>query len=1029
MLRSIVEFSVGHPGVIVALACLMLGYGGWTALHAKLDVFPEFAPPQVTVVTDAPGLSPEQVEMLVTLPIERAINGVSSLATIRSQSIRALSVITAISRQGADVLRARQLVGERLLDVAGSLPAGVRTPVMAPLTSATSTVLAVGLVSRTRSPMDLRTIADWTMRPRLLAVPGVAKVVVFGGEVRQLQVQVRPDRLVAYGLAIDDVLAATRNATGVRGAGFIDTGPQRIVVRTEGQAFTPEQLGRVVVGHHGGASVRLGNVARVVNGIAPRFGDAQVMGHPGVVLLVSGQYGANTLDVTAAVERTLGGLEPLLQQEGIAVYPALFRAANFITTSIRNVRRSLAFGGALVVVVLAFFLLDVRTAFISFASIPLSLLAAVVVLDRMGASLNTLTLGGLAIAIGMVVDDAIIDVENVWRRLREHRAAGAGRPVLRVITDAVLEVRSPVVYATFVVVLIFFPVLTLPGVEGRLFAPLGTASILALLASLGVALMVTPALCVLLLARHAPRPEPGHVVWLRGRHRAVLGAANRHPFLVVLVAAGLFALALTMPPLFGTEFLPEFHEDNFILHMVAIPGTSLQQSLEVGQRVTAALLRNPAVRSVAQTVGRAEESDDWHGPHESEFQVGLKPLRGEETERVEDQIRRSLAGFPGVAFAFNSFLSERIEETVSGATAPVVVKVFGDDLDAIDSAARDVARTLSGVPGATDVRIASPAGVPELTVSLRPDRLMQFGFQPVDVLDTIETAYQGVEATQVYEANRIIEVAVILDAAVRRDPERVGDLIVRNAEGDRLPLRTLAEIGLGTGRSVVLHDGTRRVQIVTCGVSGRDVGSFAAEARRRIGHEVHLPRSVTAVFTGAAEAQAHARQQLVLHSVVAGVGCLLLLWIVLASGRTLLLVLANLPFALVGGVFAVFGTGGLLSLGSLVGFVTLFGITTRNSILLVSHYQHLVEVQGLPWNLETSIRGATERLLPIVMTALVTALGLMPLAFSAESAGHEIDGPMAVVIVGGLVTSTLLNLLVLPTLALRYGRFGPQSRG
>ncbi len=1023
MLRAIVEFSTRFRGVIVALACLLVGYGLWVAVHARLDVFPEFTPPQVTVLTDAPGLSPEEVESLVTLPVEREINGVGDLAAIRSQSIQGLSVITAIFRQGTDVLRARQLVGERLLQAAGSLPQGVKTPAMAPLTSATSTVLVVGLVSERRSLMDLRTIADWTLRPRLLGVPGVAKVVVFGGETRQLQVQVRPDRMVAYGLAIDDVLEAARHATGVRGAGFVDTGPQRVVVRTEGQALTPEQLGRVVVRRQNGATVRLRDVARVVDAPEPKTGDAQIMGRSGVMLIVSSQFGANTMEITAAVERALAAVRPGLEQDGITVYPALFRPADFITTAIGNVRWSLAVGGILVVVVLFVFLLDVRTAFISFTSIPLSLLAAVIVLDRLGASLNTLTLGGLAIAIGMVVDDAIIDVENVWRRLRERRGRPAPPPVLRVVRDAVLEVRSPVVYATFVVVLIFFPVLTLPGIEGRLFAPLGIASILALLASLAVALTVTPALCVILLARHTPHAEPRYIAWLKRRHHGALERASRHPGLVVAGAAALFAGAVATIPFFGAQFLPEFHEGHFILHMSAVPGTSLAESIRLGRHVTAALRRIPAVRLVAQRAGRAEQSDDTNGTHYSEFEVDLGPLSGDEAENVQADVRRALAGFPGLTFALKPFLAERIEEAVSGSTAEVVVKVFGDDLDRIDQAAHAIARTLSDIPGATEVQIASPAGIPELVVRLRRARLTQFGFSPVDVLAAVQTAYQGSIAAQVYEGNRIFDVAAILAAGARRDPERIGELPVRNSAGERLLLRTLADVGLGTGRYVVFHDGTERVQIVTCNVAGGDVASFAAEAQRRVARAVKLPPGVSTVFTGAAEAQAQARRQLLVHGLLAGVGCVLLLWIVLGAVRNLGLVLANLPFALVGGVLAVFGTGGLLSIGSLVGFVTLFGITTRNSILLVSHYQHLVEVEGMAWGLETAIRGATERLVPILMTALVTALGLLPLAIGSGTAGHEIDGPMAVVILGGLVTSTLLNLLVLPTLALRYGRF------
>lgn len=1023
MLRRLVEFSLQFRGVVIALAGVLVAYGLYVTAHAKLDVFPEFAPPQVVIPTEAPGLAPEQVEALVTQPIENAVNGAGNLQSIRSQSIQGLSVITALFSPGTDILKARQLVGERLVDVAGRMPQGVSPPTMAPLTSATSTILQLGLTSETRSPMEVRTFADWTLRPRLLGVPGVAKVVVFGGEVRQLQVQVRPDRLAAFGLAIGDVLEAARRATGVRGAGFVETETQRIVLQTQGQSLTPGQLGNVVVAQHGDASIRLRDVAEVVAGAEPKIGDASIMGRAGVLVVVSSQYGANTAEATRAVERALAELRPAIASERITLEPALFRPANFVATAIHNVDVSLLIGGVLIAVVLFLFLLDLTTAVISFVAIPLSLLAAVIVLDRFGASLNTITLGGFAIAIGVVVDDAIIGVENVWRRLRENRALAAPRPASRVALEATLEVRSPVVYATFIVALVFLPILTLTGVEGSLFRPLAVAFILATLASLLVAVTVTPALCVLLLARTTRLAEPPVIRWLKGHHRRVLEGLSGRPRLVIGTAVALGLAAAATIPFFGGSFLPELREGHFIVHMSAVPGTSIPESLRIGREVALELRRNPRIRSVSQAVGRAEKGDDTWGTHYSELNVDLKPVAGDEAEAVQGEIRQALAKFPGVSFSVKTFLSERIEETVSGATAQVVVKLFGDDLDALDAKAREVAGVLAGIPGAADVQVQAPPGVPQLVVRLRPDRLTQFGFRPVDVLEAIETGYQGTIAGQTFEGNRVFDVAVLLDGVSRQEPENVRTLMLRNGDGTLVPLRELAYIDETTGRYAVLHDGVRRVQVVTCNVAGRSLTSFVAEAQRKVGSAVAFPAGMYPVFTGAAEARAQAQQQLVVSALVAAAGIVLLLALVIGNPRNLLLVLANLPFALVGGVLAVFMTGGSLSIGSLVGFVTLFGITMRNSILMISHYEHLVAEEGMTWGLEAAIRGAGERLAPILMTALVTALGLLPIAIQSGTAGHEIEGPMSIVILGGLMTSTVLNLLVLPTLAVRYGRF------
>lgn len=1021
MLRALVHFSLRFRGVVMALAVLLLGYGLYVASRTRLDVFPEFAPPMVIIQTEAPGLSPEEVEQLVTRPIENALNGSPSLATVRSQSIQNLSVITLIFTEAADVFRVRQIVTERLAQV--QLPQGVKPPKIRPLTSSTARILAVGLSSTNRTLMDLRTFADWTFKPRLLAVAGVARVDIFGGDVRQYQVQVKPEQLVAHRLGLNEVLTAARNATAVRGAGFVENSNQRVVLRTIGQAFSPAQIGEVIVAHHEGRSVRIKDVADVVEAPEPKFGDAQFNGVSGVVVLVFSQYGANTLDVTRAVERELAEMQQVFATEQIQVNPSLFRPAKFIELSLHNLNFALLLGGVLVLVVLFGFLLDWRTALISFASIPLSLLAAVVVLDRWGVSLNTLTLGGFAIAIGVVVDDAIIDVENILRRLRENRLLAAPRSVFDVILNASLEVRSAIVYATFIVALVFLPVFLMTGVAGKLFTPLATAFILATMASLVVALTVTPAMCLLFLGQTEPHTEPRYLGWLKTKHRAWLGAFTNRPRTVIGVAVVLALAAAATLPFFGGEFLPEFREGHFIVHMAALPGTSVQESVRLGKQVAAELLKNPHIKSVAQQCGRAENSDDTWGTHYSELHVELTPLSGEEGEFAMAEIREALVKFPGLSFKVMPFLAERIEETISGATAQVAVDVFGDDLDLIDRKTEEVRQVLAAVPGATDVQMATEPGTPEVTVRLRPERLLAFGFQPAEVLETIETAYQGSVVAQSYQGNRVVDVNVILAERDRSEPERVGDLLLRNSEGTRIPLRELADIEGGNGRSLIVHEGAQRRQQVTCNVTGRDLTSFVADAKRAVAEKVQFPSGVYCVFRGSAEQQATAQREILIHSVIAGVGIIVLLAMIFRTGRNLLLVLANLPFALIGGVLAIFALGGMLSIGTLVGLVTLFGISTRNSIMLISHYEHLVTVEGCAWNLETALRGASERLVPILMTALVTALGLLPLAIGFGEPGHEIESPMAIVILGGLLTSTVLNLLVLPTLAVRYGKF------
>ncbi len=839
MLNAIVGFSLRFRGVVLSLAVALLGYGLYALTQAKYDVFPEFAPPVVGIQTEAPGLSPEQVELLVTQPLENSINGVTGIETLRSNSIQGLSVINVTFRGGSDIYLDRQLVNERLASLEGQFPVGIHAPIMEPLTLSTSTVLVLGLTSETKSLMDLRTAADWTLRPRLLAVPGVANVTVFGGEIKQLQVQFLPEKLVQYGLSLNEVVAAAQKATGVLGAGFIENGNQRLILQSEGQALTPAQIAATVLVRQSGANVTLGQVATVVDGAAPPFGAASVEGKTGVILVVSGQYGSNTADVTVQVEQALRELNPALKAQGINLRSDLFRPANFINVAVHNVRHSLLLGAVFVVIVLFLFLFDLRTAAISCTAIPLSLLVAVTVMNRMGFTLNTLTLGGLAIAIGEVVDDAVIDVENILRRLRGNAAAGHPRSVFAVVLDASLEVRSAVVYATFAVILVFIPILTLSGVAGRLFAPLGIAYILSVLASLVVALTVTPALSMLVLGHRKIRTtEPPVVRWLKQRYCSALARIERSPRVVIGTVVVLTLLGVAALPFFSATFLPELREGHYIVHMQSVPGSSIQDSLRVGREVTAALTRLPFVRSVAQRVGRAEQSEDTWGSNYSEIEVDLKPTGGEEEEAELGTIRQTLSQFSGLSFSVLTFLTERIEETISGYTASTVVNIYGTNLDQLDREAGEITRILSGMPGVADLQMQSPPGTPEIAVTLRTPELLHWGFDPVTVLQDVHTAYQGEQVGDVYEGSRVFPVSVILPPAYRTSAESIAALPIRNPDGIYVPLGKLASVYQTAGRYNILHDGARRVQTITLNVAGNGTDAFVQNAKARIAAHV-----------------------------------------------------------------------------------------------------------------------------------------------------------------------------------------------
>jgi CzcA family heavy metal efflux pump len=1024
MLATLIRFSIRYAGTVAVLAVLFLIYGSLRFVDAGLDIFPEFSPKRVIIQTEAPGLSAEQVEMLVTQPIETTVRPLINLENLRSESIQGLSIVTATFSETSDIYLNRQLVSERLASLGQKLPAGIGTPVAVPLSSSSATVLTIGLSSDSKSLMALRSLVDWTLVPRLLAVPGVADVNVFGGDVQQLQVQVKPEALQRFNLTLEDVVNAATSATDIRGAGFIENNNQRFTLQVTGQPANPAQFKALVVKRQEGSTITLADVADLQYAAEPPISAAQIMGKPGIVMMIIGQFGANTLSVSRQVESVLAGFEPLLKQQGVDFYTHLFRPADYIEASLHNLSGHLLFGGLFVLLVLYGFLFNLRSAFIAALAIPLSLMAAVIVLLEWGVNLNVMVLGGLAIALGEVVDDAIIDTENIFRRLRENQLKQNPDSISGVIQQASLEVRGSVVYASFIVALVFVPLLTLNGVAGRLFAPLGYAYILAIMMSLLVALTLTPALCRLLLQRNLPPAlDPPLIKWLKPVYAHAFNWVINYFKTVVAISLLLCLLGIAGFLRLDHKFLPELREGHFIVHTASVPGTSLQESIRVGSLLTERFLQIDNVDSVSQWAGRAERGADTYGSHYSEYEIRLKPTSGEAQQQVLNQLRQVLNAFPGIVSEANTFLTERVDETISGYTAPVVVNIYGNDLSELDIKAQQVAKVMQTLPGAVDVQLRSPPGTAMLDVRLNLDQLKFRGISPAQVMQTLETAYEGHVVGKNIQGNRSINVVVTLPTVMKTRAESLQQLAMKNADGERVLLGQVADIRHTEGRYNILHQGALRAQTITCDVEDRDMDAFMQQLKRRLLSEITWSSEQYPEFIGAALEQAKARHTLIVQSLFAGAVVLIFIYIALGSVRHTALTLVNLPFALLGGVLSVIVTGESLSVGSFVGFVTLFGITVRNCIMLMSHYQHLIEQEGQHWSAATALRGAQERLPSILMTALVTALAMLPLAIDSDNPGREIMGPMAAIIIGGLASSTILNLLLLPAILLRYGRF------
>ena len=970
--------------------------------------------------TNAPGLTAEQVEKLVTRPVEQAISGSAGVASIRSESTAALSTITVNFAEGSEPFRDRQVVSEALNEL-DPLPQGVTPPHVSPLTSSTMDLLKLGFTSDKLTPMQLRDLVDWTVRPQILATNGVARATVFGGQVRRIEVRVRPGELAARGLGLSDVLAAVTAATGVSGAGYIDTPQQRVLLESHGQVQSAADVAAAPLPSiDGAAPARIGDIAEVVDGAGPLDGDALIMGKPGVMMAISSQYGANTLDATHAVEKALDDMAPALKSQGVTVNAGLHRPANFISTALKGIGEDLAVGAVLIALVLFLFMRDLRTVLIAFISIPLALLTAVIVLDRMGSTLNTMTLGGLAVALGVVVDDAVIGTENIVRRIR---TAPSGSRPRDVILAASVEVRAPVVYATLMLAMVLLPVLLLHGLQGAFFSPLAASFIIATLASLAVAVVLTPPLALLLLNRASLKIEPGWLRHAKHGHERILKRAIAAPGWS-LVAVGV-ALAATVAgfALFNSELLPSFRESHFVLGVSGPPGTSIAVMRDYGAKISRDVLAIDGVSSIEQQIGRAQGGEDPFGTERTEFHVELKPgLSGQKQDRIEKSIHQVLDSYPGLKTEVLTFLGDRIGESLSGESAAVVVGVYGADLDTLDKVADQIADAMKTVKGAVDVQVQTPPKTPVVRVDLDFPAMARFGVAPADALAAIGAAYQGSAGAKIFQETRTVDIAVTTPPDMKRDPEAVGDLLIRSATGTTVPLKAIAKVYLTEGRTLVAHDGGRPRQAVTANPAPSDVARVSKAVQSVIAARVKLPPGVFLEYTGAAQGAAEARKELMFNTVLAVGGVVALLLLAFRSGRATALILGATPFALVGGVIAVGVTGGSLSLGSLVGFVTLFGVAARNAILLVARLDQLTDDEGHDWSIETVLLGTRERLTPILMTALVTGLGVLPLALATGQAGREIQGPMAIVILGGLITSTVASLVLLPALAWRYGR-------
>ena len=1024
MLAWLVRAALTQRVLVIAMAALLVVLGLRATGDVPLDVFPEFAPPMVEVQTEAPGMSTEEVESLVTVPIEVAVSGVPDLATLRSKSVLGLSSVQILFKRGTDVIRARQLVQERVAQAQARLPAAARPPVMLPPLSSTSRAMKIGITSTKLDQMQISELARWTIRPRLMGVPGVANVAIWGLRDRQLQILVDPDRLRAAGVTLAELRSAAGDAVLVGGGGFVDTPNQRLAVQQTSAIQSAGDLAQAIVKQSGDAPVRIGDVAHVVDGFAAPIGNAIIDDVPGLMVIVEKQPTGNTLQLTRDVEAALAELAPGLRD--VKVDTTIFRPATFIERSIDNLTRALLIGCVLVAIVLFVFTRDWRQATISLVAIPLSLLGAGLVLLWSGATINTMVIAGLVIALGEVVDDAIIDVENIARRLRLNREAGNPRSAFDVVLSASLEVRSAVVFASLIVMLVFLPIFFLGGVAGTFFQPLAIAYVLAIAASLLVALVVTPAMCLFLLP-NAPlkaNRDTRLVASIKRRYAGALPRLVERPSLAIgIVAGGLLVAGLGYAS-FKDQFLPDFNETDFLMHFVEKPGTSIEAMDRITIRASKELRAIPGVRNFGAHIGRAEAADEVVGPNFTELWISL-----DENAPYDESVARiksAIDGYPGLYRDVLTYLRERIKEVLTGAGATVVVRIFGPDQGELRAAAERVRAKVADIPGVADLKVEQQVLVPQIQVLPRPADLATFGLTAGEVRRQAQTLVAGQKLGEIYRDQKAFDVALWGEPAVRGDLHALADLMIQAPTGAPVRLRDIATVRIMPAPNEVKRENGQRRIDVTLNVAGADLGGVARAVEAAVA-QVPFATGYSPRVLGEYAALQESRQRLWSTGLLCLVGILLLVWLEFRSGRITALVALSLPFALVGGVVGVALTGGVLSLGSLVGFVTVIGISARNGIMLLSHYDHLHRVEGEAFGPALILRGAEERLVPILMTALCAGLALLPLVIAGDEPGHEIEHPMAIVILGGLVSSTLLNLFLMPALYARFGQEKPAA--
>jgi CzcA family heavy metal efflux pump len=1026
MFDRIIAFSIRNRLLVVALAALVVAYGAWVLRTLPVDVFPDLNRPTVTIFTEAPGLSPEEVETLVTLPLETAVNGATHVERVRSLSGIGLSLVFVEFDWKTDIYLARQVVAERIQGVGENLPDGIR-PFLGPISSIMGQIMAIGVTSKNPKvgPMEMRSLAEWDIKRRLLSIPGVSQITIQGGDLKEYQVLVDPRKLIGYGISLHEVRTALEESNVNSSGGFLLEPYEEKLIRNIARVEGPEDLGNTVVKTApGGTSILLRDIAEIrTAGPLVKRGDAGVNGEPAVLLAVSKQPGVDTVQLTRAIEKELQALQSTLP-EGVSLHDDIFRQANFIERAIANVVEALRDGSLMVSIVLFLFLLNFRTTFITLTAIPLSLLITFIVFQWFGLGINTMTLGGLAVAIGELVDDAIVDVENVFRRLRENRLSATPKPTSAVVLSASREVRNSIVFATLIVILVFIPLFALDGIEGRIFAPLGLAYIVSIAASLLVAVTVTPALCSYLLPnmKKMAHPKDGLLVrFFKGLVARVLAIGFRVPktlFALVLMA---FLGAVALVPFLGREFLPPFNEGSATVFVVSAPGTSLEESTRLG-RIAEQLLREiPEVRTIGRRTGRAEGDEHVMEVNSTEIEFELATSKRPRSEILAD-IRARMAEIPGALTSVGQPISHRIDHLLSGVQAQVAIKIFGDDLETLREKAEAIRAIVAAIPGFTDVQTEHQTLIPQIHVRIDRSKAALFGLRPGEVARYAELALRGSVVTEVLEGQRSYNVTLRLPDSARRDVESIRQIPIDTLNGRIVPLGLVADVEEAMGPNMVNRENGQRRTYVSANVAGRDLVGAVEEARQKIATSVKLPTGYFISYGGQFESQASASRLLLLLGLASFTGMFLVLYLQFRSVPLALQVMLNIPLAFIGSVVGVwFFSDRTVSIASMVGFIALTGIAARNGIMMISHYLHLMREEGENFDQKMIIRGTQERIIPVLMTALTAGFALVPLLLGAGQPGREILHPVAVVIFFGLFSSTLLDLTIRPLIFWKFG--------